>query len=69
MSSNRDFKETISGLPDNPGIYQFLDEKGTILYVGKARNLKKRVASYFSGNQSGKTILLRYSKDWTGNLR
>jgi excinuclease ABC subunit C len=58
MSSKRDFKETISGLPDNPGIYQFLDEKGTILYVGKARNLKKRVASYFSGNQSGKTILL-----------
>lgn len=58
MSSNRDFKEIISGLPDNPGIYQFLDERGTILYVGKARNLKKRVASYFSGNQSGKTIIL-----------
>jgi excinuclease ABC subunit C len=58
MSSNRDFKEIISGLPDNPGIYQFLDENGTILYVGKARSLKKRVASYFSGNQSGKTTVL-----------
>jgi excinuclease ABC subunit C len=58
MSVDRDYREIISGLPDNPGIYQFLDEHGTILYVGKARNLKKRVASYFSGNQSGKTNVL-----------
>jgi excinuclease ABC subunit C len=58
MKSDRDYKEIVSGLPDKPGIYQFLDETGTILYVGKARNLKKRVASYFSGNQSGKTSLL-----------
>lgn len=58
MSADRDYREIISGLPDKPGIYQFLDEYGTILYVGKARNLKKRVASYFSGNQSGKTTVL-----------
>lgn len=58
MQAKRDFKEIIYGLPEKPGIYQFLDETGTILYVGKARNLKKRVASYFSGNQSGKTNLL-----------
>jgi excinuclease ABC subunit C len=58
MSSNRDFREIISSLPDKPGIYQFLDAAGTILYVGKARSLKKRVASYFSGNQSGKTNVL-----------
>jgi excinuclease ABC subunit C len=58
MQAQRDYKEIIAGLPDKPGIYQFLDETGTILYVGKARSLKKRVASYFSGNQSGKTNLL-----------
>ena len=34
-------------MPSNPGIYLFLDEKGNVLYVGKAKNLKKRVASYF----------------------
>jgi excinuclease ABC subunit C len=60
MPATRDYKEIISGLPDKPGIYQFLDETGTILYVGKARSLKKRVASYFSGSQTGKTnVLLR----------
>jgi len=39
-------------LPSNPGIYLFLDQKGKILYVGKAKNLKKRVASYFINNSS-----------------
>lgn len=58
MSETWDYREIISGLPDKPGIYQFLDETGTILYVGKARSLKKRVASYFTGKQSGKTNIL-----------
>ena len=48
----------ISTLPDKPGVYQFVDSYENILYVGKAKNLKKRVASYFAKNQSGKTTLL-----------
>lgn len=52
------FESAISSLPDKPGIYQFIDEGNIILYVGKAKNLKKRVTSYFSKNQSGKTTIL-----------
>ena len=45
-----DFKKISDTLPKQPGIYKFKDEEGVILYVGKAKNLKKRLASYF-GNQ------------------
>ena len=46
-------------MPDNPGVYQFLDTKGTVLYVGKAKNLKNRVSSYFtSGELAPKTAVL-----------
>jgi excinuclease ABC subunit C len=58
------YKTIISLLPDKPGIYQFVDSAGNILYVGKAKNLKKRVTSYFSKNQSGKTnALIKRSAD------
>ena len=40
-------KEIISILPQEPGVYRFLDKEGKIIYVGKAKNLKKRVGSYF----------------------
>lgn len=40
----------IRTLPENPGVYQFYDSNGTIIYVGKAKNLKKRVTSYFRKN-------------------
>ena len=53
-----DPKLILSSLPDNPGVYQFMDYSGEILYIGKAKNLKKRVTSYFSKNQSGKTNAL-----------
>jgi excinuclease ABC subunit C len=48
----------LSSIPSRPGVYQFIDGVGTIIYVGKARNLRKRISSYFSGSQSGKTIAL-----------
>lgn len=48
----------ISTLPDSPGVYQYFDKNNKILYVGKAKNLKKRVASYFSKNTLGKTAVL-----------
>ena len=58
MAADAKFKSILSLLPDNPGIYQFMDASGVIIYIGKAKNLKKRVTSYFSKNQSGKTIAL-----------
>jgi excinuclease ABC subunit C len=58
MSVVEKSKSIISLLPDKPGVYQFIDNFDNILYVGKAKSLKKRVASYFAKNQSGKTILL-----------
>jgi excinuclease ABC subunit C len=58
MATEEKFKSILSLLPDKPGVYQFIDSADKILYVGKAKNLKKRVTSYFSKNQSGKTIVL-----------
>jgi len=51
-------EQIISILPEKPGVYQFLDSSGNLLYVGKAKNLKKRVRSYFGRKQSGKTSVM-----------
>ncbi len=53
-----DLKQIISVLPEKPGVYQFIESSGKILYVGKAKNLKKRVGSYYSKKQSGKTTVM-----------
>jgi excinuclease ABC subunit C len=52
-------RSLVSVLPDQPGIYQYFDSTGKIIYVGKAKNLKKRVTSYFVKNhQNRKTDML-----------
>lgn len=50
----------LSSLPDRPGVYQFFDKEGLLLYIGKAKSLKKRVSSYFhkERHESGKTAVL-----------
>lgn len=46
-------KKDIDQLPYTPGVYYFHDQKGKVIYVGKAKNLKKRVSSHFTGNNPG----------------
>ena len=52
-------KNIISVMPEKPGVYQYFNKDGVIIYVGKAKNLKRRVSSYFNkNNQSIKTSML-----------
>lgn len=60
----QNIKAFISGLPNQPGVYQMLGENNKILYVGKARDLKKRVGSYFTKAKDLKTLaLMKHVKD------
>ena len=59
ITTNDFLKGIVLNLPESPGIYQYLNEEGTIIYVGKAKNLKRRVSSYFNREHpNGKTRLL-----------
>ena len=60
MKASESLKREIAAAPKNPGIYQYYDSRGTIIYVGKAKDLKNRVLSYFNGDKgkNGKTRLL-----------
>ncbi|NHI66994.1 excinuclease ABC subunit UvrC [Lactococcus garvieae] len=55
---NNTIKAKLELLPDSPGCYLHKDKNGTVIYVGKAKNLKKRVRSYFHGSHNTKTELL-----------
>lgn len=55
----QEIQDTLKIIPESPGCYQFLDETGKVIYVGKAKNLKRRVTSYFTKNHdSPKTRIL-----------
>ena len=59
LKTNDYLKGIVRNLPESPGIYQYLNTEGTIIYVGKAKNLKRRVSSYFNrDHQPGKTRIL-----------
>ncbi len=53
-----DMKEKLKLIPNLPGSYQMVDKNGVIIYIGKAKDLKKRVNSYFKGNATGKTLMM-----------
>lgn len=57
-------KSIISRLPESPGSYQYFDEHGTVIYVGKAKNLKRRVSSYFNREHDSRKTAILVSKIW-----
>ena len=63
--TTEDYKELLPTLPSDPGVYKYLDKGGTILYIGKAKNLKKRISSYFGNkkHQANKTRTLVKNAD------
>ena len=64
-TTSEHIKSIIALLPETPGVYQYFDKEGKIIYVGKAKNLKRRVSSYFNKvHDSVKTnVLVRNIRD------
>jgi excinuclease ABC subunit C len=59
---DENLKFQLSLLPDSPGVYQYFDKEGKIIYVGKAKNLKRRVSSYFNKNHDNNKVRILVSK-------
>ena len=59
---NENLELQLKTLPSEPGVYRYYDKNGQLLYVGKAKNLKKRVHSYFNKNQNGYRTRIMVSK-------
>jgi len=58
MNNLKELKNKVAGLPEAPGVYIFKDARGQIIYIGKAKSLKKRVQSYFSRELDAKTQVM-----------
>ena len=60
-----ELKLKISLLPDSPGVYRYYNKDGVVIYVGKAKNLKRRVSSYFNREHDNlkTSILVRHIRD------
>ena len=62
MTENKHIEAIIRSLPEEPGVYQYFDADGKILYVGKAKSLKKRVSSYFTKEHDSSRLRLLVKK-------
>ena len=58
LKKNPYLQSIVENLPDTPGCYQYLNKEGAVIYVGKAKHLKRRVSQYFQKEQTGKTRVL-----------
>ena len=58
VNSLFNFKEFLGSVSSSPGVYRMLDDQGNVIYVGKAKNLKKRISSYFTKAHDNKTLAL-----------
>ena len=62
MTTSEHIKLILKTLPEKPGVYRFYDEKGTVIYVGKAKRLKRRVSSYFNKDHDSAKVRMLVTK-------